>query len=297
MKILKRVFIAIASLAGVVVLAAVVMYFLTKSRMNSTYDVLPRSILIPTDSATLSAGKHWVDVYCTQCHGEQLQGTRMFEDPSIGYIDAPNLTRGKGGISAAYTDVDWIRSVKHGVRPSGKPLLVMPASDYHSLTDTDLGAILAYVQSVPAVDHKTHGYDLSFFSHILAGLGAFGDFLPVENIDHAAPPVEATPGVTPAYGAYLVSTGGCRTCHGKELAGGQDPNPNAPPSPNLTPGGPLQTWSPDDFLTTMRTGFTPDRRPIQAAFMPWPNFARFSDNELRALFAYLHSLPALPTAD
>lgn len=297
MKILKRTLLSVAALVLLVAGAAVVVYFVTSGRMSRTYEISPRSILIPTDSATLTEGARLARIHCTHCHGAQLEGKRMFQDESIGYVDAPNLTRGQGGVGTAYADIDWIRSIKHGVRPSGTPLVVMPSKEFHYLSDRDLGAIIAHIKNLRPVDNVTHGYQLSFFSHILAAFGAFGDFLAVESIQHDVHPPAPEPGVTVAYGEYLVNTGGCRACHGEDLAGGRDPNPQAPPSPNLTPGGPLKTWSETEFMLTLRTGFTPDKRPLQDVFMPWTSFSNFNDDELRAIWMYLRAQPALATKD
>ena len=109
MKVVKRIAIVLVSLVVIVLLATVVMYYLTRQRMEAAFDVQPATLDIPSDSASLALGKHWVDIYCTNCHGVTLEGKRMFEDPSIGFIEAPNLTSGKGGIALSYKDADWVR--------------------------------------------------------------------------------------------------------------------------------------------------------------------------------------------
>ena len=64
------------------------------------------------------------------------------------------------------------------------------------------------------------------------------------------------------------------------------------PTPNLTPGGELAAWSEQGFFTTMRTGMTPEGRILNDD-MPWKYFGQMSDDELRAVWMYLQSLPAL----
>jgi len=103
-------------------------------------------------------------------------------------------------------------------------------------------------------------------------------------------------GVTAEYGQYLVNIAGCQTCHGAELAGGKDPDPAAPSAPNLTPGGELNVWSEADFIQVLRTGITPTGRQL-SDYMPWKSFGKMSDDELRAIWLYLESLPALETAN
>jgi mono/diheme cytochrome c family protein len=65
------------------------------------------------------------------------------------------------------------------------------------------------------------------------------------------------------------------------------------PSPNLTPGSNLSTWSEQDFVTTLRSGMTPKGKVLRTE-MPWVYYGRMTDDELKAVWLYLHSLPALP---
>jgi hypothetical protein len=62
---------------------------------------------------------------------------------------------------------------------------------------------------------------------------------------------------------------------------------------NLTRGGEVGFWSEEQFTDTMRTGMTPGGHPLKD-FMPWKYFGQMSDDELKAVWLYLQSLPALP---
>lgn len=65
---------------------------------------------------------------------------------------------------------------------------------------------------------------------------------------------------------------------------------------NLTPDEAtgLGAWTEDMFLTAMRTGrhMGGKGRPIVPP-MPWPTLAQQSDADLKAIFAYLRSIPAI----
>jgi mono/diheme cytochrome c family protein len=115
---------------------------------------------------------------------------------------------------------------------------------------------------------------------------------PVDQIDHTnQPPAGPEPGVTVAYGEYLART--CKECHGENLNGKPfGPPGQEVPTPNLTPGGELGSWSEQDFFNTLRTGVTPNGRQLRED-MPWKYFGKMSDDELKALWMYLRSLPAL----
>jgi mono/diheme cytochrome c family protein len=58
----------------------------------------------------------------------------------------------------------------------------------------------------------------------------------------------------------------------------------------------LGGWTEDNFIQAMRTGkHAGSGRPILPP-MPWMNFARMTDDDLRAVFAYLKSLPPVSNA-
>lgn len=295
-KVLKWIGIVLGGLVGLIVLALVALYVTAEVRLNRTYTVQPEAVTIPTDPAAIQRGRQWAAVHCTICHGENLAGTLFFDDPSLGRIHTPNLTSGQGGVGGTLSDADFVRAIRHGVRRDGKPLFAMSSSAFYYLSDADLGAIIAYAKSVPPVDNPSAGYTLTPLAKILLAAGAFGDeILSAEVIDHTGPrPPAPEPGVTVAYGEYLVNIGDCRTCHGPQLSGGQSPDPAAPPAPNLTPGGELGGWSEGDFITAMRTGVTPTGRQL-SEFMPWEYVGRMTDDELKALWLYLQSLPAQET--
>jgi mono/diheme cytochrome c family protein len=294
---MKRIFkwlaIALAAVAGIVLLAAAGMMLATDMRMTKTYTVEPQPLTITADPAVIESGRHLAEVYCTRCHGENLAGGPFFAMENLGYVDAPNLTSGAGGVGAAYSDLDWVRAIRHGVRPNGNPLFIMPSADFQYFSDDDLGLLIAYLESLPAVDNQTRERSFTPLARILYTAGAFGNLLPAERIDHAAanhltaPPV----GPTAEYGAYIVSLSGCRTCHGQDLAGGKDSDPEAPPAPSLARGSALSGWREADFVRLMRQGTTPGGRQV-SNFMPWQALGRLSDEELRALWMYLQSLSA-----
>ena len=61
-------------------------------------------------------------------------------------------------------------------------------------------------------------------------------------------------------------------------------------------GGEMVGWSEQDFIQTMRTGVTPSGRQL-IEDMPWQSYAQMTDAELKALWMYLNSLPALAQSE
>lgn len=288
-------------LGAVLLLAAVTVFYLQNAlerRLAKRYDVQPAPVAIPADSASLEAGKTWVAVLCRDCHGEQLAGNVMFEDPALGTFSTPNLT--PAGIGGTYTDLDWDRALRHGVAKDGRPLMLMPSETFGKMSDEHVGQIIAFLKTVPAKTEPIKPTKATLLGSVLIQLGAFGDdMIPAESIDHKSPGhVAPERGVTPKYGEYLVNVTGCRGCHGPALNGAKHPDPSAPmPSPNLTPGGALASWGEAGFIKTLRTGVTPAGKELQQKYMPWKQVGAYHDDQLKAIYAYLMSLEKMDMAE
>ncbi len=291
-KVLRWIVVVLGGLLGLLVLAFILLYLFGTAKLNKKYKISVESVTIPSDSESIQRGEHLATIHiCTSCHTESLSGEIRFVAPGLVSIPSPNLTTGIGGIGKNYTDEDWVRAIRHGVGRDGRALFLMPSNSYYYLSDKDLGALLAYIKSLPAVDKALPGRRIEPIARLMMALGMFPPF-PAEQIDHTKrPPDEPKPGVTVAYGEYLART--CRECHGEKLNGKPfGPPGQEVPSPNLTPGGEPGSWSEQDFINTLRTGVTPKGRQLKED-MPWKYFGKMSNDELKALWMYLHSLPAL----
>jgi mono/diheme cytochrome c family protein len=289
-RILRLARLSLVLLAGVLVVAVIVVYAASEARLRRSYQIAVAPLAVSGDPALIERGRHLASAatHCTGCHGGNLGGQVLIDVPPA-RITPPNLTRGAGGVGARYAEADWVRAIRHGVRPDGTPLLIMPSHNFNALSDADLGAIIAYVRSAAPVDNDPPAFELRPLGRLLLLLGELE--LPAEQIDHAAqrPPVPPA-GRTVAYGRYIATIGNCADCHGAALSGAPTIEPGAPPAPNLTPAGQLQSWTEAGFISAMRTGVTPNGRTLSTA-MPWELTGQLNDDELAAIFAYLRSLP------
>jgi mono/diheme cytochrome c family protein len=267
---------------------------LSDARMNRSYEVAVVAPRVPTDAASLAEGERLVvSRGCTDCHGEDLGGAVMSDDPLVGRLWATNLTSGAGGVGSTYDDEDFARAIWYGVRPDGTALAMMPSSEYHqALDEVHLGRMLAFLRAAPPVDRETPPRrigPLAWTGHVLG----FFPLAHVERIDLAEPPIAPIPvAATVEYGASIGVL--CTGCHGADLAGFSDPGIGV--APNLTPHpSGLGDWTADDLQRALREGRRPDGSTISDA-MPWRSLARLTDTEIEALWAYLRSLEPLPSA-
>jgi len=288
----------LALLAGVCVLAAAAVFtglHLAQRKMARHVDVAVKPVPWDGDAQALERGKYlFASRGCVDCHGANGAG-RVFADDGKGLrIAGPNISTGPGGVVAAYKPEDWVRTIRHGVNPQGRALLVMPSEDYNRFTDTDLSALVAYVRSLPPVPGGPGGVTLPLPARVLYGFGAIQDA--AAKIDHSLPPaLPVEQGVNLAHGKYVANM--CLGCHGDKLAGGKIPGgpPDWPAAANITPGeGTAMTRYPDaeSMLRMFRTGKRPDGAPLQV--MPFGSLKEMSDVDVRALHLYLKSLPAQP---
>lgn len=280
-----------AALAVLALLAVSFVYFSSRAALRKEFRVAVRPVAIPSGADALARGRHLAETRgCNDCHGADYGGARVIDDGAMGRLHGPNLTRGRGGRVATFSDDDWVRAIRHGVGPDGKGLLIMPSLEYSQLSDDDLGELIAYLRTVPAVDRDrvptTHGP----VTRVL--LTASPEKMIAANaIDHAhAGPPAVPKGPTVAYGKYL--SAGCIGCHGPNLSGGKIEvgPPDWPLAANLTPhpDGRLAKWSEEDFISVLRTAKRPDGSAVNPV-MP-AVFGRMDDIELKALYAYLRSL-------
>ncbi len=283
----RLVIVGVLLLLGTVVTA----FAASEWKARRTFNVPTHAFTAPSTAAAAARGKRLATVrFCQDCHGEGLVGRVMLDEAAVGRIAAPNLTT--GGAGARLSDTDWERAVRHGVRRDGTGLLIMPSHEFASLTDEDLGDIIAYARSVPSSTAQHGALKLGPVLRAL-DLGGKVSVYAAAEIDHTAPHTASLPEEpTREYGKYLAST--CTGCHGPGLSGG--PIPGAPPdwmaAANITPTG-IGHYSYDDLARLLRTGMRPAGTKVND-LMPWKFTRSFNDVELRALWAYLQSVPPKP---
>jgi mono/diheme cytochrome c family protein len=259
-------------------------------------DVPVAPVAIPTDAAALERGRYlYASRGCADCHGANGGGKAFIDDGGGLFVKAPNISPGPGGVVAGYTPQDWVRIVRHGVKPSGQPAFVMPSEDYNRLSDADLGALVAHVRQLPPASGTRMVARIPPMVKTLYAAGLIRDA--AEKIDHTLPP---SPPVmedgSVRHGAYVASM--CIGCHGATLAGGKIPGgpPDWPAAANLTPGegSGMQAYaSADQFVAMLRTGKRPDGTEVSGV-MPFSSLRELNDADASALYAHLKTLAPLP---
>jgi mono/diheme cytochrome c family protein len=321
MRLLKRLLLVVVILIAILTIGFTLY---VHTFWDKEYDIPLVNLSVSSDSAVIAKGKYLVHgpAHCSNCHvsgiedlirteqGEDvpLKGGVMLPLGPLGNVFAPNITPDRQTGIGRYTDGQLFRMMRHAVKPDGTATLslMMP---FWNMADEDLVAIVSYLRSLEPVHNPVPTPRWTFVGKTVRVLAPF--FKPVEN---PAPPTLA-PSMLPTAerGEYLARyVANCVGCHtrrdqmtfepvGREYAGGMEFEPfpelhlalGVDPdlwtrSPNITPhpNSALSKFkSPDEWINRFRHG-----RIIMHSPMDWGPFSRMSDEDLGALWVYLHSL-------
>ncbi len=242
---------------------------------------------------------------CASCHmdkgakGEsrlRLGGGQAFATP-FGTFYAPNISPSAEGI-AGWSALNLANALLRGVSPDGAHYYpAFPYSSYTRLTQQDVADLKVYLDTLPPVSRVNTPHNLAFPFNIRRSNGVWKLLFLRDD------PVVAS---TEPLGQYLVEgLGHCAECHTPRNAlGGLDrsrwlagaPNPEGKGRiPNLTPAGPLASWSVEDIAYYLESGFTPDYDTAGSTMVEVvENLSRATAADLLAIARYLKALPTVP---
>ena len=270
-RILKWTAITVASIVAVLL---IVIYAGSEYRLRQKFDIAAAPIEVPTDSAAIARGRHLLETRgCEGCHGEGLKGEVFFDQPMLARLVAPNVVRAIKG----YSNPDLARLLRHGVRPNGTGVAVMPSSMFYHLDDADLAGLIAYLRTLPDKGSDTlPATSLRLLARVGLVMGQY-KLEPVD-ITHDAPRTPNGPDPA-ARGEYLAKST-CSECHGQQLEGSEET-----PALSIVAG-----YSQAEFARLMREGVPRDGRKLALmGDVARSRFVHFSDEEVGALYAYLSS--------
>jgi mono/diheme cytochrome c family protein len=301
------------ALLGVVVLAIGAGAVFVSSRQHLTFDVPYPPVAASADTAVVARGRYLVRnvANCAQCHGDPAQRAAWMEGADVplsggftfdippGKFRARNITPDSQTGIGRYPDGAVARALRFGVGPDGRALL--PFMEMQGLSDDDLQAVVSYLRSQPPVRHPVPAHEFTLLGKVVKAT------LLANPVGPSAPPPQASPrGATVENGHYLVeSVGLCWACHTQRdertgaLAGPRfggatrftsSDTPGmiwAPPNITRDPAtGRLGKLTEDQFVQRFRAG-----RLLPGSPMPWQGFRRMREDDLRAIYRYLMTVP------
>ncbi len=217
MKGFKRILLA---LVLILLLSTGVIYAWSSIIINREYTAEPRNILPSSRPEIISRGKRLAQLFgCFYgCHGEDMEGEVFFEGWAVGQIIAPNLTVAIDEFSRPELEA----IIRQGVRPNGKSVMGMPSARFATMTDRDLSAILAFIDSYPKQEldlgRSSYGILPRFFLII-------GEFEPEAAIEKGEP-VQADVLQDPVKLGEYLAMNVCTECHGMDFKGQEGFSPS-----------------------------------------------------------------------
>jgi mono/diheme cytochrome c family protein len=310
----KTARIATLAITGVLIAIASLINGCSRGNHSGTQSLIAGSaqpltaIDFQPSSARIDRGKYLVEAvaHCFQCHsdvdyktanGQPRVGRKGaghdWADYDLPFVVAPNITPDKETGAGTWDDKTFARAIREGIGHDGRRLFpLMPYMNFRQMSDEDLASIIAYIRSIDPVRNELPKTALpDELKSILP---------PHEPITQAVPAPDMSDPVK--RGAYLVTLGNCAECHtprdqqgrplpGLELAGGTTlKGPwGEPTSANLTsdPSG-ISYYDEALFIEVIRTGKVKARK--LSPIMPWSYFGKMTDDDLKAIFAYLRTL-------
>lgn len=248
---------------------------------------------------------------CLFCHSELdpaveglpvkagMEGAgRSWRPDGMPWLVAPNLTPDRATGSGEWSDDAIARAVREGIGHDGRALFpLMPYTNFRRMSDEDLASVVTYLRTLRPVEQRLPASEIPF---------------PASRMINLVPqPIEGTVaapdrGTAVARGEYLVVMASCVHCHtpmdargqpveGMDFAGGSTfryDGRTAVASANLTPASSgIPYYNDELFVETIRTGRVRERRISDV--MPWGHYRGMTDEDLKAMFAYLRTLPAV----
>jgi len=307
--VLRKVFLWLSACAGALVLAFAIF---VAARQHLTFDAPYPPVSASRDTAVIARGHYVVRnlVNCASCHGDTTQVAAAAAGKDIplaggfhwnippGTIYARNITSDSATGLGAMSDQAIARALRYGVGHDGRALL--PFMEVQGLSDQDLVAVVSYLRTQAPVRNVVPPHHFTLLGKVINAT------VLSHPVGPKAPPLQVTPhGPTVENGRYLVeSVALCWACHTqRNMATGALTGPRFGGATGFDLASDGHSWSPPNITSDSETGrlgrMTEDEfvrrfragRLIPGSPMPWQGFSRLNDDDLRAIYHYLKTVP------
>ena len=300
-------------LVGVIALVIVSGAVFVAARQNLKFDAPFPAVAASTDSAVIARGHYVVRnvANCAQCHGDTTQHEALMAGADIpltggyhwnippGTFYVRNITPDPETGIGRFSDGAIARALRHGVGSDGRALL--PFMEMQGLSDEDLVAVVSYLRTQQPVHNLVPAHRYTALGRVVKATALANPVGP-----HETPPSMSPRGATVENGRYLVeSVALCWACHTQ-----RDDNTGALVGPRfggatnfVEPSDPKHVWAPPNITSDPATGrlgqMTEDQfvarvragRILPGSPMPWQGLQRMSEDDLRAMYRYLRTVP------
>jgi mono/diheme cytochrome c family protein len=311
---MKKVFKILLIIVVVLVVLVGILASYIALRSIPKYDVEKINVKVESTPARVERGVKLASLLCRNCHynnaTQKFTGKELKEAPQFGTIYSANITQDPIAGIGKWSDGDIIYLIRTGIKPDGQYIPPYMPKLIH-LSDEDLYSIVAFLRSsnnwVQADNTRKPASKPSFLTKFLVTIGAAKPFpYPKETI----PQPDTTDLVK--WGKYISCYQlECFSCHSKDFAKNDFYTPEK--SKGFFGGGNemyneegkklvtlnitmdentgIGKWTEEQFIKAVKTGQVPNGGP--ALRYPMQPYSNLTDQEVRAIYAYLKTVPKL----
>jgi hypothetical protein len=214
------------------------------------------------------------------------------ELPPGAQVVAPNITPDKETGIGTWTDAEIERALQHGVSKDGRPLFdMMPYWQFRAFSPEEIKSIIVYLRSLPPVHNALPQTKIPFPVH-------------VDMHQAIIPPLPKNASALVRRGWLLARVSGCEDCHTAVIRGQRKPSMlfaggmhfggpfGSVFSLNITPGASgIGFMNETMFARTLTTGRVNGTGNELNPIMPFDSFRNLKPGDIRALYAYLRTVP------
>ncbi|MCC6412193.1 MAG: c-type cytochrome [Saprospiraceae bacterium] len=312
---MKRLLKISAYVLGSVVLlvAGVALFVQLRGIPDYAYDMPAHiaSLEVPKDSAHVARGAVLGTTLCKACHlnNEGKLAGKMLEDIPVVFGTAASLNITKDPVHGigAWTDGELYYLLRTGLRKNDGWAVFMPK--FPNMSDDDVYSVIAWLRSNdPALEPDSREFPPNKPNFVVKALANFAIFPPAL---HEKPIVAPPASDKIAFGEYTANAVvSCFVCHSANMAtndevhpelsagfyGGGNPMLNAQGetvnSANITMD--METgigkWTEQEFVDAVRYGKKPGGGMLAYPMQP---HTAISEEEIKAIFAYLKTVPVI----
>lgn len=309
------------ALSAIIMALAAVLFNACNSTTNTTESTAVSAVNEDSVQQVVARGEYLAlhVAACIHCHskrdftkfsgpvipGTEGGGGQKFDNTEFdaipGVIYSRNITPDSATGIGSWTDAEIIRAITQGISKNGDTLFpLMPYASFNHMAKSDLLSIVAYLHTLKPIQNQVPARQLMIPISMAYPAPALQ-----KSIDANVAPPESD---SVQYGGYLVAMAGCSDCHTPYVKGQPDFNHLfaggntfhlagwSVTSANITPDSAtgIGSWTETAFLDkfiTYRDKSNYDINPGKMnTIMPLVEFAGMTDNDLKAIHAYLRTL-------
>jgi Cytochrome c len=309
---MKKIFKYLLILICIVIVAGLLGFAFIEIRGIPSYETQKINYKAHITPESVERGRKLALLLCANCHKNNstgvLTGVQMMDAPKeFGKIFSQNITLDKTYGIGDWTDGELLYLLRTGIKRNGQYAPPYMAKLHH-MADEDINAVISFLRyddpMVAASPTPDHPCEPAFMTKFLCTVA----WKPLKMPDHKIEMPDTNNAVE--FGKYLAFNLDCFACHSADFKtmdvehpeksggffGGGNKTLNMEGreivTQNLTPDNEtgIGLWTEEKFVTALKYGMKDNEPVLRYPMVP---YVHLTDNEAKAIYAYLKTVPAI----